>query len=1326
MKQVIIICILIAILFMMYRIYTISNEGWQEVTNTIQTKYIELDITIPSATQPGLKETIKTDISKFLAQVVPLQTNLVYYPNVSYITNIHTKSIEEANRTLPNHINTLLPNRFIERVTFTLDNKLTNTNNYAEGEGCQGSLDKTTKCDDDSTVKLKKFDTNGTKRHSLFILIHELVHAKFQRKYNSDWQAARQNDRQVNIEKNNNNNYIYTTSKYANDNSTVEDMPEVFALWYMWSLCHSSGNGNLDDKTYIENITNKFSDFKTEVMDKYGLPNFHESSDKNKNKLHSRWELCDKIALELGLYKTVNGKKYVNFLPLTTTDKPASTPPPTTSTITAAAVDKSGCAKDAAGDYFGYEIYEKRRLQNQKSASVTFPRLVDSPTLGGITKGVATAATTVQECAKQCDKDFSATHVAARNCLSFSFRPPPKAGKPGCILGVTGTVVDQDDGETESTTQSLEDWNHYVRNTELCDQTPENAATTTENAATTTEKGGPMYGRSASYKSLVKPGEPCTISHGKKTLKGYEFITEQACPNGQTERGEEGRFRSNTVNNAFIPSGCLERLVDSDGACDGPCVPTEYYFNTHVSGKQLPFAYAQVCKRTPTTTPTIATTTPTTTAKPKTPTTTPTIATTTPTTTPTTPTTTAKPTTTPTLPHTFCKHFFTHCNTSLKSENTFNNLDECVEYMRTKLDEDKKKNRIDVSDKTGDTFSCRYKELLNFVNVVSTPGGPRKESDKYKKMQDTRCPWASKSGGDRCRDCNDGEYRFKSGKRIGACRNKATTCGAGKFFQKGDDTDKDRDDTSCVDCEEGTYKTGTSSATACTNKTTKICGAGKFFNDGDVTVSDRDDTACNDCADGTYKSGTSTAKSCSFKNVHTTCLGRQLFTKGDNTQKTRDDTKCETLTVLSEQSTNKIVITDVKNHITSLYRNNDMVSTKLILEPRSNNIFFYTAEILFDLILEPTTYGSLSSSNINKEIAKNNKNLLWVEKLLDIVTNGPLTNTYRQQMKILVETKKIEIKQHIANLLKKLKVTDPTPQPPSTTLSPAPAACKKRHTSIIKANEVLIRIKKMDNCNINDKQLLEEVTKKYLLDLLSENDLYKIKLLISPNSNITKEELLKMIKIDLDFYMGSIEIIAKFDNLNIKRFLDKGIINANLNKDKMGENIYNILQNIISLKQIKKNLQTDIINTIWENAYDLFPNPYQNVIHDNNSNKIKDPHNSPNSYNDEFEPNLLLNTYKCNNDFVFPSCSKDSETTLGGTILEGTSGTTLGGTTVEGTSGTTLGGTTVEGTSGTTLGGTTVEGTSGTTLGGTTLGGTTLGGTTLGGTTLGGTTMGTT
>ena len=125
------------------------------------------------------------------------------------------------------------------------------------------------------------------------------------------------------------------------------------------------------------------------------------------------------------------------------------------------AVDKSGCAKGAAGNYFGYELHKNKRLQASESASVTFPRLVDSPSLGGITKGVATAATTVKACAEQCDKDFAPTNVAARNCLSFSFRPPPGPGKPGCILGVTGTLRDPTDVISES---KVQDYDHYVRN----------------------------------------------------------------------------------------------------------------------------------------------------------------------------------------------------------------------------------------------------------------------------------------------------------------------------------------------------------------------------------------------------------------------------------------------------------------------------------------------------------------------------------------------------------------------------------------------------------------------------------------------------------------------------------------------------------------------------------------------------------------------------------------------------------------------------------------------------------------------------------------------
>jgi len=423
------------------------------------------------------------------------------------------------------------------------------------------------------------------------------------------------------------------------------------------------------------------------------------------------------------------------------------------------------------------------------------------------------------------------------------------------------------------------------------------------------------------------------------------------------------------------------------------------------------------------------------------------------------------------------------------------------------------------------------------------------------------------------------------------------------------------------------------------------------------------------------------------------CSGRK-FTKGNDKEKTRDDTECETLNQLNQLNPDDVKT--AKAYITKQYRSDDRTHQTILnfTIKEEKKRYFYAAEILYNLIIQSTLSGTLNSSRVNRLIAENNKKLVWLDILVALLKAGTKYGqaAYIKYMKNKINEQKKRIKQHIADLLTKLKVTDPTPQPPSTTLSPAPAACKKTRTSIIKADEILIRIKKMDNCNINDKQMLEDVTKKYLLDLLSDTDLYKIKNILNKNPgrttlnpNITRDELLQMIKINLEFFMGSVEIIAKFDDINIKRILDKSIITANLNKDKMGDNIYTILQNIISLKKIKKDLNTTIINTIWENAYDLFPNPYQNVIHDNNSNKIKDPQNAPNSYNDEFEPNLLLNTYKCNNDFVFPSCSKDSVTTQGGTTVEGTSGTTQGGTTVEGTSGTTLGVTTL---GVTTLGGT--------------------------------------
>jgi len=168
---------------------------------------------------------------------------------------------------------------------------------------------------------------------------------------------------------------------------------------------------------------------------------------------------------------------------------------------------------------------KKKRLAASDSASVTFPRLVDSPTLGGITKGVATAATTIQACAEQCDRDFSATNVAARNCLSFSFRPPPSQGKPGCILGVTGTVRDPTDVISEA---KVQDYNHYVRNTN-CTNDRRRRRRDAHKHRRSTEIG--FMSIAEAMVDTYKKGAPAAV-------KGFMFVDMQVdnfAPSGQKE-----------------------------------------------------------------------------------------------------------------------------------------------------------------------------------------------------------------------------------------------------------------------------------------------------------------------------------------------------------------------------------------------------------------------------------------------------------------------------------------------------------------------------------------------------------------------------------------------------------------------------------------------------------------------------------------------------------------------------------------------------------------------------------------------------------------------
>jgi len=223
------------------------------------------------------------------------------------------------------------------------------------------------------------------------------------------------------------------------------------------------------------------------------------------------------------------------------------TEPPTT---TQPAVDKSGCAKKDDGTYFGYELYEKKRLAASESASVTFPRLVDSPTLGGITKGVATAGTTIQACAEQCDKDFSSTNVAARDCLSFSFRPPPSQGKPGCILGVTGTVRDPTDVISEA---KVQDYNHYVRNTN-CTNDRRRRRRDAHKHRRSTEIG--FMSIAEAMVDTYKKGAPAAV-------KGFMFVDMQVdnfAPSGQTN----GAAKAEAAKLVFRRQALVLSVADPD------------------------------------------------------------------------------------------------------------------------------------------------------------------------------------------------------------------------------------------------------------------------------------------------------------------------------------------------------------------------------------------------------------------------------------------------------------------------------------------------------------------------------------------------------------------------------------------------------------------------------------------------------------------------------------------------------------------------------------------------------------------------------------------
>ena len=89
-------------------------------------------------------------------------------------------------------------------------------------------------------------------------------------------------------------------------------------------------------------------------------------------------------------------------------------------------MNRSGCATNDAGEYYGYAEKADTRLMSD------LVRLVDSQQ-GTLPRGLVPGADTVAKCAARCNSETSAD--PARNCQSFSFKPAGSSGSK-CILGV--------------------------------------------------------------------------------------------------------------------------------------------------------------------------------------------------------------------------------------------------------------------------------------------------------------------------------------------------------------------------------------------------------------------------------------------------------------------------------------------------------------------------------------------------------------------------------------------------------------------------------------------------------------------------------------------------------------------------------------------------------------------------------------------------------------------------------------------------------------------------------------------------------------------------
>ena len=167
-----------------------------------------------------------------------------------------------------------------------------------------------------------------------------------------------------------------------------------------------------------------------------------------------------------------------------------------------------------------------------------------------------------------------------------------------------------------------------------------------------------------------------------------------------------------------------------------------------------------------------------------------------------------------------------------------------------------------------------------------------------------------------------------------------------------------------------------------------------------------------------------------------------------------------------------------------------------------------------------------------------------------------------------------------------------------------------------------VRISDVNECKDCTKEVLANISMTYIIDSLNPADLMDIKKMLNKSSNkITNKELFDLVEVDIEFFMGSLNIIITFKDMRFKQIIDS----KKMMSDAIGKDIYDRLQQVRALKKLNQNLEYNTINLIWENGYEEDLNPYQRIIHDDNSNEIKNVTKAPKEFNDEFEPNRLLN-----------------------------------------------------------------------------------------------------